>query len=197
MAEIDINKDSSATGDEENLITWDSRIKMLFNPILWGNFLLVFGLPIVILSLLLIFITDIKTTSMFMAGVGIFIFFGVIWAITGLVIDLAGGFHATYEVTSKGIYFSSGSTAKKAVNAIAIIGVLSRSASVAGAGLLARSEQDQFIRWDEIKKVKVRRGNRYIFVKKGFGSKPIGLYCTEENFEEVLKLIQTKSARQR
>lgn len=165
---------------------------MLCNPILWGNFLLVFGLPISTLSLFIVLISDIKTTSMFIAGAGVFIFFGVIWAIVGLFIDLGGGFHATYQLTSKGIYFSSGRTAKKTANAIAIIGALIRSASVAGAGLLARSEQDQFIRWNEIKKVKVRRGSRYIFVRKGFGSKPVGLYCTEENFNNVLKLIQDR-----
>ncbi|HWR59380.1 MAG TPA: hypothetical protein VN328_10880 [Thermodesulfovibrionales bacterium] len=193
MAAIDRDSVSSANDNEQSLIAWDNRIRILSNPILWGNFLLVFGLPIFLLSLLLIFPAGIKTTLLFMGG--IFIFFAVIWAIVGFFIDLAEGFHASYQLTSKGIYFSSGRTAKKAAKAVTVIGVLSRSASVAGAGLLARSEQDQFIGWNEIRKVKVRKGSRYIFVRKGFGSKPVGLYCTEENFEEVLKLIQTRGLR--
>ncbi len=66
---------------------------------------------------------------------------------------------------------------------------------MAGAGFLARAEQDASVEWEKIKKVKVRKGIRYIFVRGGFGNKPIGLYCNKENFEPVLALIQSKFKR--
>jgi hypothetical protein len=72
---------------------------------------------------------------------------------------------------------------------------LNAYASMAGAGFLARAEQDASVEWEKIKKVKVRKGIRYIFVRGGFGNKPIGLYCNKENFEPVLALIQSKFKR--
>ena len=124
---------------------------------------------------------------------GLFVFFAVIWAAVGAVFDIAGGFHASYTITSKGIYFSSGKTEKDIADAVTVLGILSGSAGRTGAGLLARSEQDAFIGWSEVRKVKIREGKCYIFVRKGFGSKPIGLYCTEENFRPVLQAIRSHS----
>ncbi len=176
--------------NEEKLLQWNIRIKMLFNPILWKNFLVVLGIPILLLGLVFSFTGRFKETS-YLAG-GLFVFFGFIWFIVGVVIDLSGGFFASYLLTSKGIYFSSGKTEKSIADIAVIAGILTGSSSATGAGLLARAEQTSFIEWGQIKKLKVRRGSRYIFARKGFGSKPVGIYCTKENFEKVLSLIQSK-----
>jgi len=36
---------STALEDEKILFKWDPQIRMLFNPVLWGNFLAGFGIP--------------------------------------------------------------------------------------------------------------------------------------------------------
>lgn len=36
---------STALGDEKVLFKWDHQIRMLFNPVLWGNFVVCFGIP--------------------------------------------------------------------------------------------------------------------------------------------------------
>ena len=178
--------------EEESLFSWKSRIKMLFNPILWRSFLFVFGISILLLGIFFVVISGNFRNTLLLMG-GLFVFFAVIWAVVGVVFDLAGGFHASYVITSRGIYFSSGKAEKDIADAVAVIGILSGSAGRAGAGLLARSEQDAFIGWSEVRKVKVSEGKRYILVKKGFGSKPVGLYCTEDNFGPVLQTIRSKS----
>ena len=187
------NPPSAAAENEEVLFRWDHKIKMLFNPVLWGSFVACFGIPAVLLGIGLTFTGNMKVAVFLPAG--LIVFFAVIWVLTGIVIDLGGGFFASFVISSKGIYFSSGPGAKAAANAATVIGVLAGSATGAGAGLLARSEQDAFLAWEKLKKVKVRKSIRYIFVRGGFGNKPIGLYCNKENFEQVLALVQSKLKR--
>ncbi len=190
------NKRSEPTEVSENepiLFQWNHSIRMLFNPVLWGSFALCFGIPAILLGIGFSFTGDLKVAVLFPAA--LLAFFVVIWVIVGIVIDLGGGFFSSFTITSKGIYFASGPAARKAADAVTITGVLTGSALRTGAGLLAREEQDSFIAWEEIKKVSVRKEMRYISVRSGFGIKPIGMYCNQENFEPVLKLVQSKFKR--
>ena len=181
---------AAAPEKEEVLFKWDHRIKMLFNPVLWGNFVACFGIPAILLGGGFSFTGHLQGAALLAAG--LIAFFAVIWFITGIVIDIGGGFAASFVITNRGIYFSSGPGSKKAADIATLIGVLAGSASTAGAGFLARAEQDTDVEWEKIKKVKVRKGMRYIYVRGSFGNKPIGLYCNKENFEPVLALIQSK-----
>jgi hypothetical protein len=183
--------EASATIEkEEVLFKWDHQIKMLFNPVLWGNFLAGFGIPALILGVAMSFPAGVAKGFLFSGALVAFFF--VIWVLTGIIMDLAGGFSASFVITDRGIYFTSGKGSKAAANTATLIGVLAGSASTTGAGLLAKSEQDGAIEWKNLKKVKVRKGMRYIFVREGFGNKPIGLYCNKDNFEPILALIQSK-----
>ena len=64
-------------------------------------------------------------------------------------------------------------------------------AGAAGAGLLARSEQNVIIRWEDVRKIKVRPGRRFVLIRGGWADKPIGLYCTPENFAQVMDILRT------
>ncbi|MEI7751415.1 MAG: hypothetical protein WCJ71_04905 [Candidatus Omnitrophota bacterium] len=184
---------AAAPEKEEVLFKWDYQIKMLFNPVLWGNFVVCFGIPAILLGIGFSFTGQVKGAAFLAAG--LIVFFAVIWFITGIVIDIGGGFAASFVITSRGIYFTSGPGSKKAADIATVIGLLAGSASGTGAGLLARAEQDNAVAWEKIKKVKVRKGMRYIFVRGGFGNKPIGLYCNKENFDQILALVQSKFKR--
>lgn len=189
MADTNQKDPKAASGSEENLFQWNYQIKMLFNPTLWKTFFVIFGIPIALLGLVLKFIAKIHPVLLPMAG--IFVFFFVIWVITGIMMDLMGGFLASYRLTSKGIYFTSGKNEKNIADAVTVIGALTGKPGMAGAGLLARAEQSNFIDWAKVKKVKVRAGSRYIFIREGFGCKPVGLYCTKENFHQVLDIVRS------
>jgi hypothetical protein len=181
---------AAALEKEEVLFKWNHQIKMLFNATLWKTFFAIFGIPITLLGLLIKFVGHAHHVLLAMAG--IFAFFFVIWIIAGIIIDLMGGFYAKYVITSKGIYFASGKKERAIADAATVVGVLAGSLGATGTGLLARSEQDNSVEWEKIKKVKVRKSQRYIFIREGFGSKPIGLYCNKENFEPVLALVRSK-----
>src|SRR3989339_690888 len=79
---------------EEVLFKWDHSIKMLFNPVLWGNFVACFGIPAILLGIGFSFTGHFQGAAL-LAG-GLIAFFGVIWFITGIVIDIGGGFAASF-----------------------------------------------------------------------------------------------------
>ena len=193
MDKISNSVSATTPEKEEVLFKWDHQIKMLFNPVLWGNFVVCFGIPAILLGIGFSFTGQVKTSAFLAAG--LVAFFAVIWVIAGIVIDLGGGFGASFVITSRGIYFTSGPGSKKAADIATVIGLLAGSASGTGAGFLARAEQDNAVEWEKIKKVKVRKGMRYIFVRGGFGNKPIGLYCNKENFDPICALVQSKFKR--
>ena len=184
---------TAVSESEEVLFKWDHKIKMLFNPVLWGSFVACFVIPAILLGIGFSFTGNMKAAVLLPAG--LIVFFAVMWFLTGIVIDLRGGFAASFVITSRGIYSSSGSGAGKAADMAAVIGALAGSAPATGAGLLARDEHDASVEWEQIEKVKVRGGMRYIFLRAGFGNKPIGLYCNKANFEQVLTLVQAKLQR--
>src|SRR6185369_16535811 len=95
---------------EEILSSWTYPIKMLFSGRLWKTFLLVFGIPAAALGVFLMFIAGVTVGVLAFAG-GV-VFFALIWAIVGVVVDLAGGFEANYVVTNEGVYFRSGKKAQ-------------------------------------------------------------------------------------
>ena len=161
---------------EQTLLAWDHRIRMLANANLWRAFALVFGAPVAVLGAVLAVTAGWKTGVT--AAAGGLVLFGVLWLIVGVIVDLMGGFRARYAVTTRGVYFASGKGERGAAQAATVIGLLAGKPGMAGAGLLAQSEQDAFIAWPDVARVKTR--GHYVEIRSRHALKPIGLYCTGE-----------------
>jgi hypothetical protein len=73
-----------------------------------------------------------------------------------------------------------------------VLGLLSGKPAVAGAGLLAQSRQEIFIRWNRVMKVKYRLKGNTILLRSGW-TEQIALFCTFENFSEVEQFIEIKT----
>ncbi|MBS0337738.1 MAG: hypothetical protein JSS40_13140 [Proteobacteria bacterium] len=176
-----------AAEEGQVLMQWHSKVRMLSSKRLWKMFLLVFGIPALLLGILVSFIADPATGAL--ACGGGFALFAVVWALVGVAVDLGGGFSASYVVTDKGVHFASGKGARAAAEIAAVGGLLAGKPGMAGAGMLARAEQDTFLAWDAIGKVSVSDGSFYIELRGKSAAKPVGLYCTPENFHSVRELV--------
>lgn len=174
---------------EQVYLAWEARIKVLPNPTVWGSLLAAFGIPSLLLGLLVAFIARRPELALLvpLAATGGFL---LLFTLIGLVIDLFGGFKAIFTLTTRGVRAQSGRVAR-ATSAVAVwTGIATGNLAAAGAGLLAESEQNVFIPWDQVTAVKVKAGRRYVHVKRAWGFKPIGLYCTRENFPQVLEVLR-------
>jgi len=72
------------------------------------------------------------------------------------------------------------------------LGLLSGKPAAAGAGMLAQSRQEVFIRWGRVMKVKYRPKSDTILLRGGW-TEQIALFCTAENFSEAERFIELKT----
>lgn len=90
----------------------------------------------------------------------------------------------------EGVGFAAGSPARAANRGALAGSLLLRSFGGTGAALLAKSSEQGFIRWEQVRYIRVYSRERFILVRPGWLINPVGLYCTEENFPVVLDLIR-------
>jgi hypothetical protein len=181
--------DSSTVTPEQLLITWEARIRVLTNPSIWSSMLLALGIPSVLFGILLAVIAK-RPEFALLVPLGFMSILLGIFIVVALVIDVFGGFKATFFLTTDGVHSLSGKAARAASATAVVVGALAGKAGVAGAGLMAASEQNVFIPWKDITKIKVKTGRRFILIKREWGYKPIGLYCTPENFLQAMDILR-------
>jgi len=174
---------------EQLHLSWETRIRVLTNPTVWFSLLLAFGIPSVLLGIFVAVISKRPEYALMVPLVAMSVLFGL-FILVGLVIDLFGGFKVVFYLTSHGVRSVAGKGAKAASTAAVLAGIFSGNPGAVGTGLLAESEQNVFIPWKDISKLKVKTWRRFIMIKREWGYKPIGLYCTPENFPQVMEIFR-------
>ena len=172
------------------LLQWSTCIRMLFSRQMWKTFFILFGITLALIGILLSVVS--KPEDGLIAFFGGLAVFGVLWIITGIVVDLFGGFGANYLVTVAGIGFSSGKGTRATVDTVAVLGALTGNTGMLASGLLAQAEQDIFIAWADIARVSVFEGSRYIEVRSKRAIKPLGMYC-EDHFTAMRDLLRDRA----
>ncbi len=180
--------DKSLIPEEVVLSSWAAAVLVLSNPSAWRGVGLSLGAGALGLGILLAFIS--KSIKGLYLGAGLFGGLMVNFVIVAGIIDIFGGFRVNFIITSRGVRSISGKGARVAANTAFVGGVLAGSLTTMAAGSAAKSEQNVFIPYSEITRVKVNSRRRYILVRGDWSQKPIGLYCNKENFTGVLQLLQ-------
>jgi hypothetical protein len=176
-------------GSEHIHLAWEARIRLLGNPMVWRSILLAFGIPSVLFGFLVAAITR-RLDYALLVPAALLAGLLALYLVIAAVIDLFGGFRVIFMISSLGVRSLSGKGAKAAGRAAFLAGVLAGRPGAMGAGLLAESEADILILWPEITRIEVNLRRRFILIKRGWGWKPIGLYPTADNLQEVLDLLR-------
>jgi len=163
---------------------------VLTNPAAWNGAVLSFGAGALFLGILFSLVAQ-SFKGLLLAG-ALFGGFMVLFIMIGAVIDLFGGFRVQFILSTLGLRSLSGKAAKAASSAAVIGGVLAGNLAAVGAGQLAKSEQNVFIPYPEVTKVVINARRRYIEVKGSLMQKPIGLYCNQDNFDDVLQSLRKR-----
>lgn len=104
-----------------------------------------------------------------------------------------GKYEAEFVLDGKGVLCrTQARQAKKnrIVNTLTVVlGLLSGRPAAAGAGMLAQSRQEVFIRWSCVTKVKYKPGGRTILLRGGWTEK-IALFCRNENYVQVEAFVR-------
>ncbi|MDD1711319.1 MAG: zinc ribbon domain-containing protein [Methanoregulaceae archaeon] len=100
------------------------------------------------------------------------------------------GFTSDYFVNSGGAGQAASKKTSDVNTGVAVAGTLLGSLSAAGAGILAKSREDDFIRWDEARSVALNQKKKTVTVTRKSLVFPIRLYCTDGNYDQVVAFIR-------
>ncbi len=179
--------DAPTNPSEQLHLEWEARIRVLTNSHVWKPILLAFGIPSVLLGIFFAFISGKAEYALLVPLVALGVLL-TLFVLIALVIDVFGGFKCHFFLTTLGVRSVSGRGARAASQAAILMGIFAGKPGAVGAGMLAESEQNVFIPWKAVTKIKVK--GRYIHIKREWGFKPIGLYCTADNAKQAIEILR-------
>jgi hypothetical protein len=175
------------------LLVWDRKIPLITNPWL---VLQCISLP---LGIALVFGTLFSLISGSWEMLVLFLVLGGGLALLMLLILLVlqlvtgGGLSATFFISSEGVAYRAGSTTRTpdrvAAGGSAVLGSLSGT----GAGMLAISQEDNMLSWQDVRYISLFPGVRSLVLRSKYLISPVVLYCTEENRPRVLSMVRTRA----
>lgn len=101
-----------------------------------------------------------------------------------------GGLPYNFIINEKGVAYQAGSAVKKLDRAATIGSAALGSLGGTGAGAIAIAQESNNLSWKEIRYAKVNSRNRAIIFRTKYLIFPVPLYCTSDNFTQVLELVQ-------
>lgn len=175
----------------EGLVTWSRKIPLITNP--WLVLQCIFiplGIGIVMGSFLSI-ITGGEwdlLILMLILGAGLSVLMLVIMLVLQIV--TRGGFETEFFISDEGVSHKAGSSTRTLDRVSAGGSVVLGSMSGSGAGLLAMSQENNMLAWEEVRYVSVYRSVRSMVFRSKYLISPVVLYCTDENFPQILAMVK-------
>lgn len=176
---------------------WSISVPIFKNTIILKQLAIAIGIPFGIIALVILITSGKSVYTLYALGM-----IGSVLVLTWLFIMLVyrGRYEAEYVLNDQGVLCrTQAKQAKKnrIVNTLTVVlGFLSGKPTVAGAGMLAQSKQAVFIKWNCVRKVKYKPRSLTILIRGGW-TENIGLFCTQENYPAIERLVRTKTKEHR
>ena len=169
----------------EKGLHWEYDIPLLTNRYMLWDMGRVFFATFVIGTGILLPATGFDYSIISLALVSEAIFIGLF-----LFVALILGNHirSGFTIDEKGVGTNVSRRMSKLNKATIVLGILAGSASTAGVGFLASSNEQTFHPWNKIEKGTVDRSRRVISFHNTWRTVQ-RIYCYEENFEQVLSFV--------
>lgn len=177
-------------------LTWVARLPFARDPVFIRQMSLVFVLPLIVVGFLLVVILwplDMENLSMILKIV--LVAGGVVLALYGFVIFavLRGRQERRYTLDEKGVREEAAGPLKY-MNVVKLLLVLSGKPTYAGIGLMAQGAKYERVTWERVQEFVPDPQAKTITLRKG-RTDLMDLYCTEENYEQVLTWVQAHVGR--
>lgn len=165
------------------------------NTIILKQLGIAIGIPFGLLITILIIVSGKSVYTLYAVGLICALLF-LTWLF--LVVVYKGKYDAEFVLDDKGALFRTQekqAKKNKIVNGLTVLlGLFSGNSTSAGAGMLAQSRQNAFLRWNRLTKVKYNSKSRTILLRGGW-TENIALFCTEENYPLVEQAVRLKTQR--
>ncbi len=189
----DTEKGDATVSNSQEKIEWHIRVPIFRNTIVLKQLGLAVGIPFGLLVTVLIITSGKSVYTLYALGL-----LGALLVLTWLFIMVVygGKYDVEFVLDEKGaLCRTQARQAKKnkIINTLTVfLGLLTGKPAVAGAGILAQSRQQVFIRWNRVKIAKYKPRQRTVLLQGGW-AESIALFCTQENYPMVEQLVMSKT----
>lgn len=171
-----------------NNIEWDIKVPIFKNRLIISQLVLALGIPFALLLLMMIIM------QAYYGAILIAVAFVLTFIL--VLIIFKGTYDLHIKIDGKGILYRNQNNQAKRIKKLStltfVMGFFTKNPSAAGAGLLAGSKTEIFVKWKSIKKIKYIEKQKLIMIKGEFAQN-IALFCMDENYGSVKKLIEEKT----
>lgn len=177
-------------GDMQEAIRWEISVPILKNTVILKQLGLAIGIPFSLAALVIVLLSGRSRDTLYALG-----FIAALLILTWLFVMAAyrDKYEAEFVLDGKGVLCRTGvkqARKNRVINTLTVIlGLLTGKPAAAGAGMLAESRQETFLRWNRITRVKYSPKSRTILLRGGW-TENIALFCTEENYETVETFVR-------
>ncbi len=181
--------------DMQEAVRWEISVPIFKDTAILKQLGLAIGIPFGLVALAIVLVSGIRRDTLYALGL-----IAALLILTWLFIMVAyrGKYEAEFVLDGKGVICrTQAKQAKKSRigNTLTVmLGLLSGKPAVAGAGMLAQSRQEVFLRWNHITKVKYKSQSHTILLR-GSWTEQIALFCTQENYALVERFVLQRTSR--
>jgi hypothetical protein len=174
-------------------IQWNISVPVFKNAVILKQLGIAVGIPFGLVALVVGLASGKSVYKVY--GLGLI---GALLLFTWLFIMAVyrGKYEAEFVLDDKGaLCRTQAKQAKKnrIVNTLTVVlGLLSGKPAAAGAGMLAQSRQEVYIRWNRVTKVKYKPRSHTILLRGGW-TEQIALFCVAENYSQVEREVMIRT----
>lgn len=179
--------------NEYEKIEWQISVPIFKNTVILKQLGIAVGIPFGLVALVIGLVSGRSVYTFY--GLGLI---GALLLFTWLFIMAVyrGRYEAEFMLDYKGAFcHTQAKQAKKnlIINVLTVVlGLFSGKPAVAGAGVLAQSRQEVFLKWSHVRNVKYKPRSRTILLRGGW-TENIALFCTEENYLLIEQAVKIKT----
>ena len=166
-------------------IQWQISVPIFRNTVILKQLGIAIGIPFGLVALVIGLASGKSVYALYGLGlIAALLFFTWLF----IMAVYRGKYEAEFVLDDKGVLCrTQAKQAKKnrITNALTVVlGLLSGKPAVAGAGMLAQSRQETFLKWNRVTKVKYKPKSHTILLRGGW-TEQVALFCTEDNYSPV------------
>lgn len=176
--------------DLQEAVRWEVSVPISKNTVILRQMGIAVGIPFGLVALVIALVSGVSCDTLYALGL-----VAALLILTWLFIMAVyrGKYEVEFVLDRKGVLCRT--QAKQArknrvINTLAVIlGLLTGKPAAAGAGMLAESRQETFLRWNRITRVKYKSKSHTILLRGGW-TENIALFCTDESYEQVESFVR-------
>jgi len=179
----------------QGVLQWEIKVSIFKNSVILKQLGLAIGIPFGLVALIIALSSKGSRDTIYALGL-----IALLLILTWLLIMLVyrGKYEVEFVLDNNGVLCRTKAKQAKrnrVINSLTVIlGLFTGKPTVAGAGLLAQSRQEVFIRWSHVTKVKYKPQRHTVLIRSGWTDQ-IALFCTQDNYDLVERLIRQKTGQ--